>query len=166
VRSGAQEGRVLLRWFPRLALVAIVIGLAIPVAAARATTTVETIPFEITLTACGETISLSGTSLVVFIVQELSDGGFVVTTHENPQGVTGLSSSGITYHGTGVRRHTSVFIPSGVFTTTFVSRFHIVGTMGAPTFYVKATSHVTVTPSGDLTALVDNEVLRACFTKP
>jgi hypothetical protein len=145
-----------MRWFLRLALVALVVGLAIPVATARATTTVETMPFEITLTACGETISLSGTSLVVFTVQELNDGGFVVTTHENPQGVSGLSSSGIAYHGTGIRRHTSVFIPSGVFTTTFVSRFHIVGTMGAPTFYIQATSHVTVTPNGDLTALVDN----------
>ena len=139
-----------MRWFLRLALVGLVVGLAIPVATAQATTTVEKIPFEATIEGCGETITLSGTLLGVFTVQELGDGGLLLTFHFQPQGVSGTSSSGIPYHATGLTRETTVFIPSGGFTDTFVNRFHIVGTMGAPTYYVKETAHITVTPSGDV----------------
>jgi hypothetical protein len=42
-------------WFLRVALVGVVIGLAIPVATARASTTVEkNIPFDATIEGCGE----------------------------------------------------------------------------------------------------------------
>jgi hypothetical protein len=143
--------------FLRVALVGLVLGLAIGVATAQATTAVEkNIPFEATIDGCGETITLSGTLLGVFTVQQLDAGGLLLTSHFQPQGVSGSSSSGIPYHGTGLTRSTTVYIPSGGFTATFVNRFHIVGTMGAPTYYVKETAHVTVTPSGDLAVFFDN----------
>lgn len=143
-----------------LALVTLVAGLAISVGTAGAFTTVEKIPFEVTLTECGETISLSGQLNVVFTVQELGGGGFLVTSHANPQGVTGASSSGARYQATGMTTSTTVSIPSGGFTATFVNRFHIVGTMGAPTFAVTDTLHITITPNGDVTAVVDNFSLK------
>lgn len=145
-----------MRWFLRVALVGLVVGLALPVATAQATTTVERIPFEATLTECGETITLSGTLLGVFTVQDLGGDGLLLTFHFQPQGVSGTSSSGVPYHATGLTRDTIVFVPSGGLTETFVNRFHIVGTRGAPTFYVKTTFHITVTPSGDVAVVFEN----------
>jgi hypothetical protein len=145
-----------MRWFLRFALIGLVVGLAIPVGTAQATTTVEKIPFEATVSGCGEMITLSGTLLGVFTVQELGGGGLLLTFHFQPQGVSGLSSSGIPYRATGLTRATTVYIPSGGFTDTFVNRFHIVGTMGAPTYYVKETAHITVTPTGDVTVAFYN----------
>lgn len=143
--------------FRRMALVGLVlVGLAIPVAAANATTTVDTIPFNATLDQCGETITLSGNLLAVLTVQELDDGGLLLTFNFHPQGVRGSSASGIPYHATGLTRETTVFMPSGGFTDTFINRFHIVGTMGAPTFDVTETAHITVTPNGDVAVEFDN----------
>ena len=146
-----------MKWFVRVALVGLVVGLAIPVATARATTTVEKdIPFDVTIEGCGETITLSGHLLGVFTEQQLDSGGLLLTFHFQPQGVSGSNSSGIPYHATGLTRETTVFVPSGGFTDTFINRFHIVGTMGAPTYDVKETAHITVTPSGDVAVAFDN----------
>jgi hypothetical protein len=145
-----------MRWFLRVALVGLVVGLALPAAGARASTTIEKIPFSATIEGCGETITLSGTLLGVFTEQQLDGGGFLLTFHFQPQGVSGTSSSGVPYHANGLTRETTVFVPSGGFTDTFVNRFHIVGTRGAPTYYVKETFHITVTRSGAVTAFVDN----------
>jgi hypothetical protein len=70
--------------------------------------------------------------------------------------VTGTSSSGVTYHATGLTRDTAVTVPSGGLTDTFVNRFHIVGTGAAPTYYVKETVHLTISATGEITASVDN----------
>jgi hypothetical protein len=146
-----------MKWFVRLALLGLVVGLAIPAATARATTTVEkNIPFDATIEGCGDTITLSGRLLGVFTEQQQGDRGLLVTFHFQPQGVSGTNSSGIPYHATGLTRETTVFVPSGGFTDTFINRFHIVGTRGAPTYYVKETAHITVTPSGDVAVFFDN----------
>jgi hypothetical protein len=151
-----ERGRAPMRWFLRLALVALVVGLAIPVATARAATTVETMPFEATFTACGETISLSGTLLGVFTVQEVGGGEHLGTFHLQLQGVSGLSSSGIRYHATGLTFGQIAYTAGLGYTNTYVLRFLIVGTMGFPTWSVTETAHITVTPSGDVTAYFDN----------
>ena len=79
-----------MRWFLRVALVGVVIGLAIPVATAGASTTVvKNIPFDATIEGCGETITLSGTLLGVFTEQQLGGGGLLLTFHFQPQGVSG-----------------------------------------------------------------------------
>ena len=142
----------------RLALlVTLTAALVLPAAAAQAATTIEkNIPFEATIDECGETITLSGTLIGIFTEQALGGGGFLVTFHFQPQGVTGTSSSGVVYHATGLTRETTVQVPSGGLTDTFINRFHIVGTGGAPTFYVKDTVHLTVSPTGEIRASVDN----------
>jgi hypothetical protein len=133
------------------------IGLMLWPGAARATTTiVRDIPFETTIE-CGDTITLSGTVQGVFTEQQLDGGGFLMTYNFHPQGVTGTSASGIPYHATGLTRETTVVVPSGGLSDTFINRFHIVGTRGAPTYDDFITFHVTVTPSGDVTALIDHE---------
>ena len=140
-----------------LLFVGIAIGLVLTAAPAEAATTIErNIPIDETFDACGETITLSGTLLGIFTEQSLANGGFLVTFHFQPQGVTGTSSSGITYHATGLTRETTVTVPSGGFTDTFVNRFHIVGTRGSPTYYVKETAHMTVGPTGAIRVSIDN----------
>jgi hypothetical protein len=139
-----------------LLLVSLTAGLMLPAVTAQAATTIEkNIPFEATVD-CGETITLSGTLIGIFTEQPLRGGGFLVTFHFQPQGLTGTSSSGVVYHGTGLTRETTVLVPSGGLTDTFVNRFHIVGTGGAPTYYVKDTVHLTVSPTGEIRASVDN----------
>ena len=124
---------------------------------AQAATTVErNIPLEATLEECDETITLSGTLIGIFTEQSLGSGGFLLTFHFSPQGVTGTSTSGATYQATGLTRETIVLVPSGGLSDTFINRFHIVGTGGAPTYYVRETVHLTVTPSGEITASVSN----------
>jgi hypothetical protein len=140
-----------------LLFVGIAIGLVLTAAPAEAATTIErNIPIDETFDACGETITLSGTLLGIFTEQSLANGGFLVTFHFQPQGVTGTSSSGITYHATGLTRETTVTVPSGGFTDTFVNRFHIVGTGGGPTYYVKETAHITVSATGEIRVDIDN----------
>jgi hypothetical protein len=136
-------------------LVTLTAALVLPAATAQAATTVEKIPFESTFDACGETITLSGTLVAILTERPLPGGGFLVTFHFQPQGVTGTSSSGAVYHATGLTRETTVQVPSGGLTDTFINRFHIVGTAGAPTFYVKETVHFTVSPTGEIRASVE-----------
>jgi hypothetical protein len=140
-----------------LIFLGIAAGLVLPATPAQAATTVEKgIPFEATIEECGETITLSGTLIGIFTEQPLGKGGFLFTFQFNPQGVSGTSSSGATYHATGLTRETTVIVPSGGFSDTFINRFHIVGTGGAPTYYVRDTVHITVTPNGQVTADVGN----------
>jgi hypothetical protein len=136
-------------------LVCLTAALVLPAAVAQAATTVEKIPFESTFDACGETITLSGTVVAVLTEQPLAGGGFLATFHFQPQGLTGTSSSGVVYHATGLTRDTTVQVPSGGLTDTFINRFHIVATAGGPTFYVKETVHFTVSPTGEIRASVE-----------
>jgi len=137
-------------------LIGLIAGLVLPAATAQAATTIEkNIPFEATIDECGETITLSGTLIGIFTEQALPGGGFLVIFHFQPQGVTGTSSSGVVYHATGLTRETTVQVPNGGLTDTFINRFHIVGTGGAPTYYVKDTVHLTVSPTGEIRASVD-----------
>lgn len=140
-----------------LLLVGVMAAFLLPTAAAQATTTIQKdIPFSDTFDACGETITLSGHLIGIFTEQALPGGGFLVTFHFQPQGVTGTSSSGVVYHATGLTRETTVQVPSGGLADTFINRFHIVGTGGAPTYYVKETLHLTVSPTGQIRAFFDN----------
>jgi hypothetical protein len=138
-----------------LTITLILASLALASTAAAATTVEKDIPFEATVTGCGDTIALSGTLIGIFTEQELG-GGLLLTFHFQPQGLSGTSSSGVPYHGTGLTRETTVFTPRGGVTDTFVNRFHIVGTMGASTYYVKESFHITVTPTGEIAVFFDN----------
>ena len=123
--------------------------------AGASTVIIRDIPFEDTI-ACGDTITLSGTVEAVITEQPLDGGGTLFAFNFHPQEITGTSASGIPYHATGLTRDTAIVSPGGGYTETFINRFHIVGTMGAPTYDDFITFHVTISPSGDVTALVDS----------
>jgi hypothetical protein len=138
------------------------IALVIPVAVAlviaspaSAATTREIIPFEDTITDCGNTIHISGEVLAIYTVNETPSGGFLVADHFQPHRITGSDELGRLYIGTGLTRDITVVSPAGGETSTFVNRFHIVGTMGAPTLSISDTFHVTVSPSGEVVTVVD-----------
>ncbi len=138
-------------------VVCLAAGLLLLAAPAQAATTVEkNIPFNATINACGETITLAGTLMFVLTVQPMHGGGILLTSHFQPQGVAGTSSSGVPYHATGLTRETIVVVPAGGTIDTFINRFHIVGTRGAPTYYVKETVHLTLSPTGAIKAYVNN----------
>jgi hypothetical protein len=140
-------------------LVALVVSVVAALAIASpafAVTTRETFPFEATITDCGNVVQLSGEVLAIFTTTQTPSGGFVFAGHFQPRRITGTDELGRLYIGTGLTRDITVLTPAGGQTFTTVNRFHIVGTMGAPTFYVKATFHITVTPSGEVVAVVDN----------
>lgn len=130
--------------------------LTAPLASASASTSVQKVHFETTLDACGESIFLSGPLLFTITEQQLHNGGSLFAFHAQPQGIRGTSSSGATYHANGLTRDISVVVPHGGFTETFINRFHIVGTAGAPTYYVRETTHITVSASGDVRVSIDN----------
>lgn len=140
-----------------LILVAATVALALPVSAQAAATT-EQVPFEADVLACnGDVIHLSGTLLMVFTETATPSGGFVFSSHFQPQGVKGVDLvTGTTFIATGLTRDIVVVSPPGGFTETFVNQFHIQATTGAESFIVREVFHITVNANGDVTAFVDN----------
>jgi hypothetical protein len=132
-------------------------SLVLPSAAQAATTTLTT-PLQADIQACsGDTIRLSGQLLGVFTVNIDSAGGFVFSSHVQPQGIAGVGlQTGTKYLGTGLTLDLVVVNPIGGATFTFVNRFHIQATGGADSFDVSQTLHTTVRPDGTVTAFVDN----------
>jgi hypothetical protein len=146
-----------------LLFVCLAVGLVLPATPALAATRVENhFPVEFTLNVCGDTITLSGTELGVFTAQPLGSEGYLSTFHLNTQGLTGTSSSGATYHGTTVLTGAFVLTPTGGSTFTSVNAFNIVGTGGAPLYAVEVTFHITMSPTGEITAYVDNAHVVDC----
>jgi hypothetical protein len=145
-----------------LALVALALVALVVPSPAVGEATRETLHFETTIEACGNTIQVSGDLLVLYTVVQTPSGGFVFATHFQPQNISGTDQLGRLYRATGLTRDISVYTPAGGSTFTYVNRFHIVGTMGAPTFYASQTFHFTVTPSGELVAEVDKDVSVEC----
>ena len=90
------------------------VGLALTVSPAEAATNFQrNVPFEATIDDCGETITLFGSLIATFTEQRLGGGGLLITSHFQPQGVRGSSSSGAIYHATGMTRTTEVYVSSG-----------------------------------------------------
>lgn len=135
-----------------------VLGALVLAGAAQAAATTVTTPFQADITACnGDTIHLRGQLLTLFTATANRAGGFVFSTHSQPQGVRGVDlQTGTTYLGTGLTRDLTVLSPSGVTTLTVVNRFHLQATAGAQSFDVSETLHLTALADGTITAFVDN----------
>jgi hypothetical protein len=138
-------------------ITAVLAALVLPAVAQAAATTLTT-PFQADITACnGDTIHLSGQLLTVFTATANAAGGFVLSTHTQPQGIRGVDTqTGTAYIGTGLTRDLTVFSPSGVTTLTLINRFHIQATAGAQSFDVSEIVHFTAFADGTVTAFVDN----------
>jgi hypothetical protein len=118
---------------------------------AGAATTSFTFPTDFATSACGTTIQLSGAVHAVFTATPNSAGGVLFSASFNPQGVTGVDTSGNRYQGTGVT--TSTTTVNAAATTTFVDNFRLIGHGSAPNFLVMQLLHITVDANGAVTAV-------------
>ena len=141
-----------------LLLIAVTVALVTPVSAQAATTTTEKTPFDVDLLICnGDVVHLSGTLLAVFTETTTPAGGFVVSSHFQPQGVSGVDLvTGTRFQATGLTRDILVVSPPGGITETYVNQFHIQATTGEQSFIVSEVFHITIAPNGEITASVDN----------
>jgi hypothetical protein len=92
----------------------------------------------------GELVLLEGTLHVLTHVTIDDQGGLHVTQHFQPQGVS----------GTGVTQ--SQFNATAGFEQTDINNFRVIGQGPDNNLLVHSTFHVTVTPNGDVTTVVDN----------
>jgi len=138
-------------------LLGVVAALAVAVSA-QAATTVQQVPFSISVTICnGDTVQLTGTLLITTSTTSTPSGGLIAAVHFQPQGVSGVdTTTGTVFYAVGLTRDVSVSSPPGGFTETFVNQFHIQATGGAQSFLVTDLFHVTVTPDGTVSVSFDN----------
>jgi hypothetical protein len=138
---------------------------AVTVEAASASTQVMTIPADQRLSpgviaaieACtGEPLTLVGDAVLVVHRTVLPDGARQLVIHSNPQGVVAVgTSSGTTYRFAASDVLARVIAPSGAFVTTFMANLWVIGDQGHPRFGGPILVHLTVTPSGDVTAAIE-----------
>jgi hypothetical protein len=131
-------------------------GLAVPVSAHAAAIT-QTVPFDTVVIACnGDPIHLTGSLLLVSTVNTTPSGGFMVSSHFQPQGISGVNlRTGAKFIGTGVTRDIVIVSPAGGITETFVNQFRVQATAGGESFVVTQLVHFTVNANGTVTAVVD-----------
>jgi hypothetical protein len=102
-------------------------------------------------------MATSFTLLGVFTETATPSGGFVFSSHFQPQGVQGVDLvTGTIFRATGLTRDIVIFVPPGGITETFINQFHIQATTGEESFIVSEVFHITITANGDITAFVDN----------
>jgi len=138
-------------------LLGVVAALAVAVSA-QAATTVQQVPFSVSLTICnGDTVQLTGTLLITTSTTSTPPGGLMASIHFQPQGVSGVdTTTGTVFRAVGLTRDLVVNSPAGGSTETFVNRFQIQATGGAQSFLITELFHVTVTPGGTVSVTFDN----------
>jgi hypothetical protein len=147
-----------------ISLTALTVALAGAAAAGAEATTVTTneqIPVVVVaFVPCanggaGELVVLEGTLHVLTHVTIDDQGGLHVKQHFQPQGISGTGlTTGDTYYGTGVTQ--TEFNATAGSEQTSINNFRIIGQGPDNNLLVHATFHVTVTPTGDVTTVVDN----------
>lgn len=113
---------------------------------------------KVAIEACvGETVTFGGDTRVVAHQTILPDGSTSLDLlHFNAQGAVAVGgSTGATYHLVGGDSNPIVFAPSGGLTATFVANLRVISPGAAPNFTAHILQHITFTPAGSLTSLVD-----------
>jgi hypothetical protein len=144
------------------------IGLAatalVSISAAVASVTTNTrVPLDVLVfvpcanAGAGELVELTG-SLHLLTTSTLNGKTVSGTFIAQPQGVSGTGLiSGDTYQGTGVTQTTfSVGLQSGQGSTTFINNLRVIGQASGNNLLVHETPHLTINPSGEMAAFVDN----------
>ena len=112
--------------------------------------------FQVFVPCTGDTITFTQGSLHDVFFMTVSGSHFSLTTHDQPHSLKGADTSGRRYEAVGItREHDSGSFATGRAVTTFVNNFYMIGQAGAPSFKTHETFHVTVTPSGHITAFHD-----------
>jgi hypothetical protein len=145
-------------------LLAVVASGLLAVTSASAAATTQRIPFDVVLApeeACGEAIHLTGTLLAQLTFTESLAGNVEIGFHFSPQGVTGVGlTTGTIYHATGGTLGTRTIRTRGGISDTFVNNFKIIGEGSTQNFLETDVIHVTVNAKGQVTASVEQSILR------
>lgn len=82
-----------------------------------------------------------------------------IKTHAQPQGATGVGlTTGDKYNATGVtQEQDSIPLTNGAFEFSFVNNFRIIGQGPDNNLLVHQNIHVTITPNGVVSTVVDNQ---------
>jgi hypothetical protein len=143
------------------ALAVALAGAAAAGAAATTVTTNEQVPVTVfAFVPCandgaGELVVLTGTLHVLSHVTIDDQGGLHVKQHFQPQGVSGTGlTTGDKYQGTGATQ--TEFNATAGLEQTSINNFRIIGQGPDNNVLVHSTTHVTITPNGDVTTVVDN----------
>ena len=113
--------------------------------------------FHVDVPCTGDTITFTQGSLHDMFYMTVNGSHFSISTHDQPHNLMGTDTSGRSYEGVGItREHDSGSFVNGQAETTFVNNFYMIGKAGAPSFKTHETFHVTMTPSGDITANHDS----------
>src|SRR5262249_51418663 len=135
-------------------------------AAASASTIIVSVPVSLTIhpsgmaaiAACiGETVSIVGDARLVAHETVLADGTVVLANiHINPQGAVAVGDvTGTQYRLVGGESNPVSFSPGGGLTATFEATLAAIGPGQARNFRAHILQHITITPIGDVTALID-----------
>jgi len=112
--------------------------------------------FEVFVPCTGDTITFTQGSLHDMFYMTVNGAHFSLTIHDQPHNLKGTDTSGRSYEGVGItREHDSGSFVNGKAVTTFVNNFYMIGKAGAPSFKAHETFHVTLAPSGHVTATND-----------
>jgi hypothetical protein len=133
---------------------------------ASVTTVVLNVPAAITIQpsglaaiqAClGETVTIAGSAGVVGQEVTLSDGTVVLSNlHINPRGAVAVGDvTGTTYRLVGGESNPVTFTPNGGLSATFEATLAAIGPGSASNFRAHILEHITITPSGEVTALLE-----------
>jgi hypothetical protein len=139
-----------------------VIGAAVPAGAAAAThfNVNQQIPlagFQVLVPCTGDTITFTQGTLHDMFYMTVNGSHFSMTTHDQPHSVKGTDTSSRRYEAVGITRaHNSGSFVNGQAVSTMVNNFYMIGKAGAPSFKTHETFHVTVTPTGQITAHHDS----------
>jgi len=109
--------------------------------------------FQVFVPCTGDTITFTQGTLHDKFFMTVNGSHFSLTAHDQPHSLKGTDTSGRSYEGVGItREHHSGSFVNGKAVTTLVNNFNMIGKAGAPSFKTHETFHVTVTPSGHITA--------------
>ena len=136
------------------------------VASALVTTVVLNFPAAITIRpsgmaaiqACvGETVTIAGSARIVGQEVTLPNGTIVLSNlHINNQGVVAVGNvTGTTYRLVGGESNPITFTPNGGLSATFEATLAAIGPGSAGNFQAHILEHITITPNGDVTALIE-----------
>jgi len=133
---------------------------------ASSSTTVVSIPVGFTIQpsgkaaiqACvGETVTFAGDARLVAHQTTLSDGSVVIDLlHLNPQGAVAVGDvTSQPYRLVGSDNNSIVLAPSAGLTATLTGNLLAIGPGSAHDFRAHILQHITITSSGEITALID-----------
>jgi hypothetical protein len=115
------------------------------------------VPFTLFAAGCGDFITVTGTLHILTHVTIDAAGGIAIKVHFQPQGATGVGTSGATYQATGVTQEEFTSNgPGPQLEDTFINNFRMISHGTAPNFDIHENFHITVNNNGEVTVIMDN----------